>query len=189
MSVSKHMSLPRIKQLGGLFTSILLSLSVSGCSDGGMQELQGYTNNVKDEAKRNKRIEPLPTFEAYETYVYQSKGQRDPFTASVKEEENQQQAVENGLQPDKNRRKEALESYPLDSLRMVGTLEQNSVVSAVIKANDGTIHRIKTGNYMGQNHGRIIRISSDKVELVEIIPNGLGNGWRERESAVALSEE
>jgi len=189
VSVSNYMSLSsKNKPLSSVLTSIVLCLSLSGCADSGMQDLKTNMNTIKDAAKRNKRIKPLPTFEPYETYIYQSRGQRDPFTISVGEDETQQQVVDDGLRPDPNRRKEALESYPLDSLRMVGTLEQNAVVSAVIKASDGTIHRIKTGNYMGQNYGRVVRVSPENIDVIEIIPNGLG-GWRERESAVALSEE
>lgn len=70
---------------------------------------------------------------------------------------------------------------------MVGTLEQNDETWALIKTKDGTIHRVSPGNYMGQNDGKITRISEDKIELIEIVPTG--NGFLEREAAVALGEE
>ncbi len=70
---------------------------------------------------------------------------------------------------------------------MVGTLQRDSTQWAIINAPDKTIHRVTIGNYMGQNYGRIVDISEQSVEMIEIIPNGLG-GWRERDTSVALSE-
>ncbi len=92
-----------------------------------------------------------------------------------------------GIRPDVNRPREALEEYPLDSLRMVGTLEQGGQMWALVRAEDGTIHRVQPGNYVGQNYGRITRITESKIELVEIVPDGLG-GWMERPATLALSE-
>ena len=188
VSDRKYISRNRFRAMGLMASMLCLPVLLSGCSDGNMQELQSYVAKTKADAKRNKRIEPLPTFVPYETYSFKSGNGRDPFAISIGGNKKQQQASDNGIRPDPNRRKEALEEYPLDSLRMVGTLERDDVTSAIIKASDGTIHRVKVGNYMGQNYGRIIRITDDKIDLVEIIPNGLG-GWRERESAIALSEE
>lgn len=188
VSDRKYISLGGLGKIGFLTGMLCLPVLLSGCSDSNMQELRNYVAKTKEEAKRNKHIAPLPTFVPYETYAFKSSNGRDPFAISIGGKEQQQQASDNGIKPDPNRRKEALEEYPLDSLRMVGTLERDNSVSAIIKASDGTIHRVKVGNYMGQNYGRIIRITDDKVDLVEIIPNGLG-GWRERESAIALSEE
>jgi type IV pilus assembly protein PilP len=97
------------------------------------------------------------------------------------------QASGNGIKPDFDRPTEPLEEYPLDSIRMVGTLEQQDNTWALILDTDDTIHRVQTGNYMGQNHGKITRITEFEVELTEIIPDGLG-GWVERPAAVAISE-
>lgn len=71
---------------------------------------------------------------------------------------------------------------------MVGTLAQKSDNWGLVQTNDGTIHRVKSGNYMGRNHGRIIRINEQNIELTELVPNGSG-GWIERQQAVALSGE
>ena len=71
---------------------------------------------------------------------------------------------------------------------MVGILEQGNTRWALIKASDGTIHRVKTGNYMGQNHGKIMNVLEDKIELMEIVPDGLGD-WRERPATMALAED
>jgi len=91
------------------------------------------------------------------------------------------------VRPDLNRPREPLEEYPLDSLRMVGILELKGTRWALIKTPDETIHRVRVGNYMGQNHGRITRITETQVDLIEIVPDGLG-GWMERKAQVALVE-
>jgi type IV pilus assembly protein PilP len=95
--------------------------------------------------------------------------------------------LDNGIRPDPNRRKEELESYALDSLRMVGTLEQEEQTWGLVKTSDGTIHRVAPGNYLGQNDGRITQISEEKIELIELVPTG--SGFLEKEAAVALGEE
>ena len=97
------------------------------------------------------------------------------------------QRTYSGISPVADRPQEPLEEFPLDSLRMVGTLERNEDSWALIKASDDTIHRIKPGNYIGQNHGKIISVNEYAVDLTEIIPDGMG-GWMERHASVALSE-
>ena len=92
------------------------------------------------------------------------------------------------LQPDPNRRKEPLEEYPLDALKMVGTLTRGKRALAVIQAPDGTVHQAIVGNHLGQNFGRITKISEDKIELIEKIQGGLGD-WIERQAGLALADE
>ena len=75
----------------------------------------------------------------------------------------------------------------LDSLRMVGILQRGGAIEALIKTQDGTVHRVKTGNYLGQNNGKITLVAEDKVEMTEIVSDGAG-GWLERQASVALSE-
>jgi type IV pilus assembly protein PilP len=183
MSLAKHFSRTLLATaLGGLLTA---------CGSGTHQDLVTFVNTTKQDAKRTTSIEPLPDIKPYETYLYKVGTKRDPFTPTLVIDEATEAATGEGVHPDPNRRKEALESYPLDSLRMVGTLQRGDQLWAIVKVindPDAGIHRVVTGNYMGQNHGQIVRISEEKVELVEIIPNGLG-GWRESETSIALSEE
>jgi type IV pilus assembly protein PilP len=87
-----------------------------------------------------------------------------------------------------NRRKEALEAYPIDALRMVGTLARGGSLWALIQAPDQTISRVSVGNYLGENYGRVTDIGDNRVNLVEIIPNGTG-GWIERPAAVEIVEQ
>ncbi|MGI9319953.1 MAG: pilus assembly protein PilP, partial [Thiogranum sp.] len=135
------------------------------------------------------RIDPLPEFTPFETHLYEASGERDPFTPPVYSVPKTPvgQASGNGITPDFNRSREPLESEPLDSLRMVGTLERQNNSWALVRMSDSTIHRVKPGNFMGQNHGKIVQITESELALTEIVPDGLG-GWMERQAALALSE-
>lgn len=177
------------------FTRALLITTMAGlvsaCGGSNHQDLQNFVDTTKKQAQQSSSVEPLPDIKPYETYLYKADSKRDPFTPTLVIDETTETATGDGIHPDPNRRKEALENYPLDSLRMVGTLQREDQLWAIVKVindPDGGIHRVITGNYMGQNHGQIVRISEEQIELVEIIPNGLG-GWRESESSIALSEE
>lgn len=167
----------------------LLSLSalMAACSGGQNDDLRQYTEEVR--ARQNTRVEPLPEFKPYETFLYQAGELRSPFrpSAGSAPEDILAERSGSGVRPDSNRPREALEAFPLDTLRMVGTLDQGGQSWALVRANDGTIHRVQPGNYLGQNHGRIVNITEYEIELVEIVPDGLG-GWIERQASLALSE-
>ena len=165
----------------------VLALALSACSGNNTEDLHGYVEQVK--ASQHARIAPLPEFTPYETHLYQALNDRDPFTAPVYSQPKTAvaQSSNNGLSPDFNRPREPLESEPLDSLRMVGTLGRENISWALVRMSDSTIHRVQPGNYLGQNHGKIIRVTESEVEVSEIVPDGLG-GWMERQAALALSE-
>jgi len=164
----------------------LLLLGLGGCADSNMQDLKGFVAEVKQ--RQPGAIEPLPEIKQPETFLYVPALRRDPFQPQQEEQEAPVAATGEGPRPDPNRRKEELETYPLDSLRMVGTLEQQEQTWALVQTSDKTIHRVRVGNYMGQNDGRIIRIGEDRVELMELIPNGAG-GYIERQASLSLGEE
>lgn len=164
----------------------LLSMALlAGCVGEDLSDLQQYVAEIK--AREPGPIEPLPELKQIETYVYEVADRRTPFRLGGESLEEDSVIPSNGITPDPLRRKEELEQYPLDSLRMVGSLEQEETMWALIKARDGALFRVHTGNYMGQNHGQITRISEDQVGLTEIVPDG-ENGWQERQASVALSE-
>ena len=164
-------------------TAAVSVLLLVGCA-GEMQDLHAYVDEVK--SRKQGEIEPLPEIQQVETFVYVAGDRRDPFAPDV-EETQTAIASSGGLMPDLNRRKEELESYSLDSLRMVGTLELSGTKWALIRAADNAIHRVKPGNYMGQNYGQILRITETMVELAELIPDGQG-GYQERQASLALTE-
>ena len=162
---------------------------LSGCSEG-MGDLQSFVQQVK--AQPPGRIEPIPEFQPYQNFEYASHDLRDPFRLVDfrRPEENLEElaAITDGLRPDTDRSREPLEDFPLDTLRLKGTIDDKDGVKwGLIFAPDNTIHRVLEGNYMGQNYGRIISVSDQTIELTEIVPDGLGN-YIERSSAVALIE-
>ncbi len=165
------------------FVVVLAMSALSACS-GDMDELDRYINDIK--AKPGGRIEPLPEITPYETFTYVAdmEGLRSPFQPDTPQAAG---PVAGGVQINEERLPEYLEQFPLDTLRMVGTLELGeSEYGLVQTTHDGLIHRVIPGNYMGQNHGRITQISEAEIALVEIISDGIG-GYIERDAALGLS--
>lgn len=177
----------RMKSIRHFSILTALAAALSGCGSQDMRDLQDFVKKTRN--KQHSRIEPLPEFKPYETYLYQANDLRDPFSPSVSGKLDHMLTNEesSGIHPDLNRPREALEEYPLDTLRMVGTLEQGGVSWALVQAPDNTIHRVQPGNYLGQNHGKIIHIDEYQIDITEIVPDGLG-GWMERSASLALSE-
>jgi type IV pilus assembly protein PilP len=171
---------------GGAARLLLIAVGAvvaAGCTKG-TRDLAQRVEEIK--ARKGQPIEPLPVMQHFETFEYQAQDLRDPFSPSVEE---QVAGDGSGTQgPDPNRVKEALEAFPLDALDMVGTLGKGEDVTGLIKDADGVIHRVRPENYLGQNYGRITAIYEDRIELVELIPNGIG-GWIERPAQIALGDE
>jgi type IV pilus assembly protein PilP len=165
---------------------LLMTGLIAGCSNPNMNDLRGFIEEVKQRPPG--RIEPLPEIKEVETHSYGSTDLRNPFAPEKVQETQTSVAQSNGLSPDFNRRKEELEQFPLDSLRMVGTLDKEESIWALIKTTDGTIHTVKPGNYIGINYGKIDRVSEEKIELTEIIKDGQG-GYIERQATMALGGE
>jgi len=167
-----------------------LCLMFAACSNSSHQDLRSYTAKVKADAAKVSRIDALPDIQPYETFLYRVDDRRDPFSNLVATDEAAVASTDDSIKPPTNHRKEALEAFPLDSLRMIGTLKRDDQLWAIMKVQnnpDSGIHRIVTGNYLGRNYGRVINVSEEQIDLIEVIPNGLG-GWREREASIALSE-
>ncbi|MGH8742887.1 MAG: pilus assembly protein PilP [Burkholderiales bacterium] len=162
---------------------LFLGLALTGC---GGEEFQDIKDFIKESDKNIKgRVEPLPEVKPYESFTYSAFDLPDPFKPRKIEPA---KGGTGGLQPDLNRRKEALESYPLENLKMVGTLEQKNVIYALVKTPDNNLYRVKTGNYMGQNFGLITQVSEASMKLKELIQDSAGD-WAERESNLQLLDE
>lgn len=163
---------------------IVLCILLAGCGGDDLDEVRRYVDEVK--ARPPAPIEPLPTVKTYDSYTYEAVALRDPFAPSQLST-----AASNGaagaLRPDLNRAKEPLEDYPLDSLRMVGTLARDGHKWSLIQDQEGAVHRVQVGNYAGQNYGKITAITEQSTDLIEIVDDGQG-GWIERPASMALSE-
>ncbi len=166
-----------------------LALVLSGCSEG-MSDLKRFVEDVRD--RPGGEVEELPEFEPYESFEYEAAGLRDPFRPQegfgLTEEEEAAKNSESDLAPDTERPKEPLEQFPLDSLQMVGTLGQDGEEWGLVKTPENVIHRVQPGNYLGRNYGEITRVASDRIDIVEIIPDGQGD-WIKREAALSLGDE
>src|SRR4249919_912650 len=131
---------------------------LAGCSPS-TKELEAWVQEVK--ARPAPPLDPLPVMKQFETFEYAAQALRDPFSAPVPDRESG-----NGKGPDPNRRKEALEAYPLDSLSMVGTIGSGGSLVGLLMAPDKVTYRVRVGNYMGQNDGRITAVFDDRIEMV-----------------------
>jgi len=161
---------------------------LTGCGNDDLADLKQYISTVKAAPKGT--IPPLPEIKVVETFIFNPTGLRDPFKPLAQPEQPDAtpvQAIGNGIKPDFSRRKEELELLPLEELKMVGTIKMKSNLWGLVKASDGSIHRVQTSNYMGKNNGKIIRISLDKIELMEIVTDKPGV-WREQQTALVLTE-
>jgi type IV pilus assembly protein PilP len=178
----KHGSLPRLMIIA------LAGLIIAGCSGDQMGDLRNFVQ--AERAKPGGRVEPIPEVKPFESFTYKANGRKSPFEPWGLNEGLAKAPGTSGvgLHPDMNRRREALEGFPLDTLRMVGTLARKDGIWAIIKAPDGLVYRVTRNNYLGQNYGRITKITEDKVELVEIVSDGLG-GWQERQASLVLAEK
>ncbi|HEY1773523.1 MAG TPA: pilus assembly protein PilP [Gammaproteobacteria bacterium] len=167
--------------------ALIIATSLAGCGDR-MGDLQQYTNEVK--ARKGGHIEPIPQIKPFEVYTYTDQNQRSPFMPSTETRGDQNAnhgASVAGLHPDFNRNREYLEQFPLDGLKMVGTLTVNGTLSGLIRDSDNVLHRVQIGNYMGQDYGKIISITDSDIKLHEMVPDGQG-GWSERITDVPLSQ-
>lgn len=165
----------------GLIT-LLVSFGLTACG-GGMDDLDEYINEIK--ARPGGRIDPLPEITPYSVFMYvaDAEGIRSPFRPDTP----QANSAAGGARPDRDRSREYLESFPLDTLNMVGTLDIGGTEYGLVQTGDGLIHRVSRGNYMGQNDGRITEISESEIALVEIISDGIG-GYIERDAAISLAD-
>jgi type IV pilus assembly protein PilP len=154
--------------------------AVTACSSAD-DELQRFVDDTKKEP--GGRVEPLPEIKPYETFVYAASDLRSPFLPSSPGSG----AGLAGVRPDQKRNREFLEQYSLDTLKMVGTLRLGGSIYGLVQTKDGLVHRVTTGNHIGQAEGKITDITPSKISLVEIVPDSLG-GYMERPAALALNE-
>ena len=172
------------KKINFLSGAVLVTLMISGCSKD-VNDL--YTFIETEKSSNVGSVKPIPQFKPYESFSYSAVELRDPFVSNV-ELDDEDDMVGDGTQPENNRPKQPLEAFPLDTLAMVGLLEQGENRWGLIKDPQNIVHRVKQGNYMGQNEGRITSITETNIALVEIIPDGIG-GFIEREASIAIGNE
>lgn len=165
--------------------ALCLAGALGGCSGGGdFADLQAYMDEVR--AKPKGSIEPLPAFQPYEAFTYSASAMRSPFQPPIKIDLARKQKGSEEIRPDETRIKQFLEGFNIEGFTMVGTLSNDGATYGLLQGGGG-VHRVKVGDYLGRNHGRIVEIGEAAIEVVEIVPDGDG-GWLERPRTIALKE-
>lgn len=168
-----------------LVVAALAVLTLTACS-GEQQELQQWMDQQKREVKPN--VEPLSPPKKFNPQPYAQSDGVEPFspqklTVALKQESRQPNSV---IAAEYNRRKEPLEAFPLDSMTMVGSVVKNEKPYALLRV-DNLLYQVKLGDYLGQNYGKIIKITETDIALREIVQDAAGE-WIERPSSLQLQE-
>ncbi|HNV54440.1 MAG TPA: pilus assembly protein PilP [Pseudomonadales bacterium] len=165
---------------------VLLCLLLQGCGqEDRFADLKAYVEEVR--AKPKGTIEPLPKFKPYESFAYSAAGMRSPFDRPIEIQAVQRRMEGEKVAPDTNRAKEFLEGFNIDALVMVGTIAKADQIWALLSDGSGGIHRVTQGNHLGRNHGRVVAVHENKIDVVEIVPDGQG-GWVERPRTLDMKE-
>lgn len=160
-----------------------LPLMLAGCGGDNTNDIRQFVADADKNVRGS--IDPVPDVKQYEVFAYQAFELPDPFKPRKLQPKTADGA--GGVKPDLNRPKEALENYPLESLKMVGTLQRDGATYAIVKTSDNSIYRVKVGNYMGQNYGIITGVAENEIRLTEIVQDSAGD-WTERVSTITLQE-
>jgi type IV pilus assembly protein PilP len=160
--------------------------ALSGCG-AELDELQQWMQQQQREVKPN--VPPLAPPRKFDPQPYAAAGATDPFSnqklaVALKRDE---RAPSSLLAAELKRRKEPLEAYPLDSMSMVGSLNKLGQPYALLRV-DGLLYQVKPGDYIGQNYGRVLRISETELVLREVVQDAAGE-WIERNSTLQLVEQ
>lgn len=163
--------------------SVLFLLVLFGCKESNT-DMQNFINQTKN--RKTKPIEPLPLFKQFQPYKYTAANLRNPFEPYVaaKAEAPTPLAIK-GPGPDMKRPKDPLEYFPLDALKMVGTISRGKMKYALVKDPHGLVHRVGVGNYMGLNFGKILNITETTIEIREWI--NLQGNYKEKDVLMHLS--
>ena len=174
------------KPLASLTIAAIATLALSACGEAPSDDLAAYVEGVQYRFQAD--IPPIPTMQTFERFHYAASNLRDPFVPTVIDVPADQEALElfdSAVQPDGDRRKEALEAYDLSDIQFTGTIERERIWG-LVRTPNGVIHSVQTGNYLGTNHGKIVAITDTALQLVEIVPEV--GGYIERETALPFTE-
>lgn len=166
------------------FAPVLCALLLSACGDSDVQQVRSWMKEV--DAQTRPTVKPLPEPKTFTPFAYDAGDALDPFNPSKLLTELAKNRPGGAEAPDQNRRKEFLESFPLDAMKMVGTIEKDRVIYGLVQI-DRTVYQVKTGQYAGQNYGLITGVDEDAITVREIVQDAAGD-WVERISKLELQE-
>jgi type IV pilus assembly protein PilP len=178
-----------IRRLTPPLAVLAAGLMLVGCSSSGEDELQQWMTEQRNQTRP--RVPPISEPKQFTPQAYLQEGAIDPFsnqklTQALKRESTQATSNAALIAPELARRKEPLESFPLDSMSMVGSLIRDGQPVALVKV-DNLLYQIKLGNYLGQNYGKIVKVGETEVALREIVQDAAGE-WIERTAKLQLQE-
>jgi type IV pilus assembly protein PilP len=160
-------------------------MGLAGCDGSSdFDDLKRFMAEVR--ARPTGNIEPMPKFRPYEAFTYAAASLRSPFQPPIKVDLVNRQKGSRLVQPDPTRVKQFLEGFNIDGFEMVGTLSNETGTFALLRGAGG-VHRVKVGDYLGRNDGRIVAITESAVQVIEIVPDGEG-AWLERPRSISLKE-
>lgn len=168
-----------------LIMTALAALALAACSSEEHQDIKQWMNEVTKDMRG--RVPPLPEIKPFPIVSYDAGELLDPFNPAKIEPDKKPEGGGGGVKPDFNRFREPLESYALDSLKMIGLIQKGRMINAIIMA-DKKVYVAKIGNYMGQNFGIITDITQSEVQLREQVQDASGD-WVERSSSLQLQEQ
>lgn len=162
---------------------------LAGCGSSGQEELQQWMTDQRNQTKP--KVEPIPEPKKFTPQAYTQEAATDPFsnqklTEALKRDSKQVSANAGLVAPELARRKEPLESFPLDTMSMVGSLVKLGQPVALVKV-DNLLYQVRPGNYLGQNYGKITKVDETEVTLREIVQDA-GGEWIERIAKLQLQE-
>ena len=168
---------------------VLTLVAIAGLAGCGGEEFGDLKRELAEETKEFRgRVEPLPQVRPYEPVKYDVEGMLDPFRPEriVVAQAGRSGAPTSKLATDMNRPREPLEAFPLEAIRMVGTIRQEQQTFGLVRAGVN-LFRVRKGDYMGQNFGVVTSIDESQISLKEIVQDGAGE-WVERTSSLQLQE-
>lgn len=168
---------------------VVATVALAACDSSGHEELQAWMAEQKQQTRP--RVTPIPEPKKFTPQDYTEESATDPFSAqklaqALKRESTQTSSSAALIAPELNRRKEPLESFPLDAMTMVGSLVKQGQPVALVRV-DNLLYQVRPGNYLGQNYGRITKVTESEVVLRELAQDAAGE-WIERNATLNLQE-
>lgn len=164
---------------------VAVAVFLAGCGgQSGNVDLDQYMKDMR--TKPSGRIDPLPEFKPYEAFSYKATGMRSPFEPPVTLKANNRQ-IDSNVEPDMGRERGFLEQFDIESISLVGSISNEDGLWGLVRSSEG-VHRVKVGDYLGRNHGRIDYIDEQEVRIIEIIPAGV-DLWIERPRSLVLDSQ
>lgn len=170
-------------------SAVFVVLLLAGCGSSGQEELQAWMDEQR--AQTRPKIQPIPEPKKFTPQAYTEDKATDPFsnqklTLALKRESSQSTSNAALVAPELARRKEPLESHPLDSMKMVGSMLKEGRPVALVRV-DNLLYQVQPGNYLGQNFGRVTKVGETELILREIVQDAAGE-WIERKATLQLQE-